>query len=491
MEKHVLSKSTFIRGTQCQKSLWLNKHRRDLKDELSTAQEAIFSTGTNVGELAQKLYPGGVDCSPESFYDWRPSINKTKELIQAGEKVIYEAAFQYDGVMAAIDILVNEDGKWKAYEVKSSSSVKEVYEKDASLQYYVITKSGVELEDISIIHLNTSYIRIGELDLNQLFTTVSVFNMVKTFQSWIKKNIELFKQTLTLDKEPEVKIRSHCSDPYQCDFTGNCWKHIPDYSVFNLTRISKKAWDLYDMGILEIKDIPDDFPLSNAQQIQREGEIYNVRNINKIGITAFLDDLNYPLFHFDFETFMTAVPIFDYSKSYQQLPFQYSVHIQRSAQSKPEHKEHLAMVDGNDPRLNLIKQMIIDLEKQGDILVYNKGFEDGRLKELSNYFPEYSVPIQAIRLRLKDLATPFQKKDYYVKEMKGRYSIKNVLPALVPNLSYKDLEIQEGGTASRTFSEMIQGTFRGDIEEVRHHLLKYCKLDTYAMVKILGKLYEV
>ncbi len=165
MEKHILSKSTFIKGLQCEKALYLSKYNRELKDELSSLQEAIFSQGTRVGELAQDLFPGGVDCTPESYFDFQQAVIKTQEEIKKGTKIIYEAAFQFDGVLAALDILVNDDEGWKAYEVKSSTSVTETYILDASIQYYAITNSGIELKDISIIYINNKYIRIGEINI--------------------------------------------------------------------------------------------------------------------------------------------------------------------------------------------------------------------------------------------------------------------------------------------------------------------------------------
>ena len=160
MQKHVLSKSTFIRGVQCEKSLYLNKHARNLRDEISPEQMAVFSQGTNVGELAQGLFPGGVDCTPQSYYNFQESVERTLAEIAKGTKVIYEAAFQFNGVLAALDILVLEDDGWHAYEVKSSTKVSETYEMDATIQYYAITNSGIDLKDISIVHINNQYTQI-------------------------------------------------------------------------------------------------------------------------------------------------------------------------------------------------------------------------------------------------------------------------------------------------------------------------------------------
>lgn len=488
---HILSKSTFIRGVQCEKSLYFNKFKKEYRDKISENQQAIFTSGTDLGFLAQDLFPNGIDCSPEHYYNWGPSIQKTKELISINQPVIYEAAFEYEGVMAALDILVHKDGKWYGYEVKGSTSVKPTHHDDVSLQFYVINKSGLELEDISLIYLNNKYSKQGELDLNQLFKIESLYEIVNSKIQWVEKNIENFKEVLNMNDAPSKEIGPHCFKPYTCDFKGYCWSNIPEYSVFDLYSAQGKDWELYNRGIIEINDIPDDFKLSKSQQIQVLAEKNNEALINSEEISQFLDSLKYPLYHFDFETFATSVPLFDNSRPFQQLPFQYSLHVQNEINGECEHKEFLAHPENGDPRPLLIEQMIQDLGKTGDVLVYNKTFEDLKIKELIRDFPLYKKELEAIRLRLVDLATPFQKKYYYKKEMKGRYTIKNVLPALCPELSYKNLEIQEGGTASRCFSEMMLGKYRLDVDKTRKDLLAYCELDTLAMVKLLEKLYSV
>ncbi|HIA05249.1 MAG TPA: DUF2779 domain-containing protein, partial [Flavobacteriales bacterium] len=245
--KHTLSKSTFMKGCQCPKALYLNKHHYELKDEISAAQQAIFSRGTNVGELAQGLFPGGVDASPADYYKFQESVAKTQEFIAAGEKIIYEAAFQFDGVLCALDILVKKRGGWYAYEVKSSTKVSETYHLDASLQYYVITNAGIDLKDISIVHINNQYVRNGPLDIEQLFTIESVLEEVKELVPGHPNKIRQLKKILKLKEVPDIDIGPHCSTPYGCDFQGHCWKHIPgERSVFNLSYPGGRQWDLHD-----------------------------------------------------------------------------------------------------------------------------------------------------------------------------------------------------------------------------------------------------
>jgi len=489
MEKHILSKSTFIRGLKCHKSLYLNKYHKKLRDQLSQMQLAIFEQGSKVGELAQNLFPNGVDCTTQSFYDFSKALNTTKDLIKKGQKVIYEAAFQYNDVLAILDILVKDEDGWKAYEVKSSTSVSKTHIMDASIQSYVIQNSGIKLKDVSIVYINNQYYRHGNINLDELFSIESVHDQVLKNLPSIPDQIHKLKNVLTKPSIPKKDIGPHCTSPYNCDFMEHCWKHIPSYSVFNISNLNlEKKFELYNNNFINFDDVPIDFKLSKNQKMQIQCELNNEEVINKAELSKFLTNLKYPLYFLDFETFSTAIPIFDNTKPYQQLVFQYSLHVQQSINGTISHFEHLAETNGNDPRLKLIKQLIINCKGEGDILVYNISFEKGRLKELIDLFPIYKDTLENIISRLKDLMTPFQKKWFYNKEMKGSYSIKNVLPALVDNLSYKDLEIQDGGLASHTFAQLITNNNTKNIDSIRRNLLDYCHLDTLAMIKIVEKL---
>lgn len=487
--KHTLSKSTFIKGCQCKKALYLNKHHRDLKDPITPMQEAVFSRGTNVGELATELFPGGKDATPPTLYDFQQSVVTTWEFINSGESVIYEACFQFDEVLAALDILIKKDGKWHAYEVKSSTKVSDTYLLDASLQYHVITSSGLPLESISIVHLNNKYERIGELNIKELFKVVDITNEVLKLQKVVQGKIPELKQVLKLSTAPDIKIGKHCSTPYNCDFTGHCWQHLPaERSVFSLSNARGKDWELYEQGIYSLNDVPADYPLNEKHRMQINGYQRDEKHIDHKAVDHFLNEVSYPLYYFDFETIQPAVPLWDHSVPYQQLAFQYSLHYQSEKGAPLDHMEYLAETNGSDPRIALMEQLIKETERPGDIWVYNIGFERRVLKEMGRQLPQYNDQALVIAERLKDLMIPFQKRMYYTPDMDGRYSIKNVLPALIPELSYSDLDIQDGGSASRIFEDMVNGTFEGDVVGTRKQLLEYCKMDTFAMVKLLEKL---
>ena len=492
MNRYRLSKSTFIRGTQCEKSLYLYKHHYNLKDPIPTSLQAVFDQGTNIGLLAQSLFPNGVDASPVNHFKMGGSVDKTLDFISKGETTIYEATFLYNDVLAALDILAKDHDGWKAYEVKSSTKISDIYIKDAAIQYYTITNSGINLKDISIVYINNQYVKNGEIDINELFTVESVLDQVLDYLPRIPNEIKRLKNVIESPEIPQVNIGPHCSDPYDCDFKGTCWKHIPEYSVFDISRLnSDKKFDLYNQGVVTLDQIDlSQVDLNPNQVLQIQSELSGSTHIDIDEIRNFTSELSYPLYFLDFETIGPAVPIYDGSRPYQQLVFQYSLHIQETSTSETEHREFLA-VPTEDPRIGFIEQLIHDCGSNGDILVYNIGFERGRLNNLIEVFPMYSNELSGIINRLKDLMIPFQQKWYYTPEMRGSYSIKSVLPALVPELSYNDLPIKEGGTASNTFLSMVNGTFKGDLKETKDELLKYCERDTFGMVKIIERLLSI
>ena len=492
LSKYQLSKSTYIRGLQCEKSLYLYKHHYKDRDPIPASLQTVFDQGKKVGILAQELFPRGVDASPKNYFKIAESAVKTKDLIAKGHEIIYEATFIHNEVLTALDILVKKESGWVAYEVKSSTKISPTYIKDAAIQYHTIVNSGINLQDIFIVHINNQYTRNGDLNINQLFSIESVKDQVLEYIPRIHNEVNRLKGVILRTSIPDIKIGSHCTDPYDCDFKGTCWKDVPEYSVFDIQRLSqKRKFELFNKGIKTLDQIDLEEEILNPNQVlQIKSELEEQSFINENEIKGFIDQLNYPLYFLDFETFGPAIPVYNDSRPYQQLVFQYSLHIQDSEDSELIHEEYLADPK-SDPRVNFIKQLIKNCGSSGDIIVYNIGFERGKLEDLANTFPEYSDELSDIIHRLKDLMIPFQKKWYYTPEMKGSYSIKKVLPALVPEMSYEDLEIKEGGTASNTFLSMVNGSFTGDENNMRRQLLDYCKLDTLAMVKILDSLSQI
>jgi predicted RecB family nuclease len=484
VEKHILSKSTFLRGLQCPKSLYLYKNFIQLRDTPSTEQQAIFNRGNHVGLFAQKLFPGGKDASPVKRSDNLSAVAKTKELIEEGCEIIYEAAFQHEQVLAILDILVKKDGRWYAYEVKSSTKISQTYLLDASLQYWVINGSGTQLEDISLITINNQYIRKGDLDPHALFNIRSVKKEALSNQDMITEKIMQSKLVAASAQMPEVRIGEQCFSPYNCDFMGTCWKSVPKNSVFEITGISKAdQFALYDAGIKTINEIPSENLLDKNANLHISSSKSGETVVDKAAVKHFLAKISYPVYFMDFETFMPALPVYEATKPYQHIPFQYSLHYKSEQAAPVLHYEFLAE-QGLDPRRAFIERLLEHTSGNGSILVFDALMEKNVLNGLKKDFPEFSQQIEERLSRFVDLMIPFQSKAFYHPAMKNSFSIKNLLPALAPELSYTDLKISSGSIAMIAFEKLQTETDMFRILEVREQLLEYCKMDTLAMVRI-------
>lgn len=487
-----LSKSLYTRGLQCVKSLWLRKYKKELLTSPDTATQAIFEIGNSVGDYACQLFPNGIKIPFEgtSFED---KIILTQDLINQGRNVIYEATFQYEGILAMVDILTIHDDVMSIYEVKSSTEVKEVYLDDAAIQYYVLNGLGYDVKKVNIIHINNAYVRGDELEIHKLFNIVNVTQIVLEKQCNIPFYLKEFEYCLShKEHEPNIDIGLHCSNPYECDAWNYCWcvqRQIPEYSIFNISRLNaKRKFEYYQQGIVHFHQLSDISSFSLSQQIQITSELEQKEIIHKEAIQAFLETLSYPVYHLDFETFQQSIPLWKGINPYCQIPFQYSIHIDYG-DGRLEHKEFLGD-ENSDPREALAKQLINDIPTNVTVLAYNMGFEKGVIRKLAQSYPTLATPLMSIHDNIKDLMTPFQNKDYYHPNMKGSYSIKQVLPSLVPEMekAYKELNlVHHGGEAMQTFANLPHMD-KETRKAYRNALLEYCKLDTLAMVKVLEKL---
>ena len=478
-----LSKSLFIRGLQCHKSLYLKKHQPDLAEAPSEDQQARMESGQESGILAQNLFPGGIEIPYEGLtYD--EQLVKTDEAVKAGH-TIYEGAFRYDNIFVKVDILHKGVNGWELYEIKGSTQVKEYHTNDLALQYYVLKNAGISVSKACLVHINNQYIRNGEIEVDKLFTSEDLTDLVQGKEGFVREEIAKMREMLNGDV-PQIDIGSYCDDPYPCDFGGHCWKHIPEGSVFDLAGSGADRYDLYYSGIKRLTDIPTDI-LPNSQRIQVECARNKSSIIDKEQVREFLSKLWYPLYFLDFETFMPAIPPYDGMSPYQQMPFQYSLYVQKSEGSPLEHYEYLAQPNA-DPRRELIEKLLHEIPKGSCGLAYNSSFEVNRLNELAAWCPEYKNNIAEITQNMIDLAAPFRSKHVYSWEMGGSYSQKAVLPALVPELSYDGMEVADGGMAMDAYFQMCTSEDQEEINRIRTALLEYCKLDTLGMVKILEKL---
>lgn len=485
-----LSKSRFVSGCQCEKKLFFDVFRKDLKPQASEQQQMLFDTGHRLGVLAQSVFPDGSDATIDVEGNWKIAIERTEQWIQEGKPTIYEATFSIPGGFAALDILHHQNGERWAIEVKSSTSVKDYHLTDAAFQYFVMKQAGFPPDRVFLMHVNNTYIKTGDIDPRALFHLAEITEIVLQRQQEVQlKHIELM-QMLDTTTEPTREIGKHCSSPFTCDYMHHCWSHLPQNHVFNLNNARGKDWQLYEQGVLDLAEIPVDFPLNHRQDLQVKGVKFNEQYVDKDKIRDFLKPLEGPLYFFDFETVNAAIPVLNGTRPFEQVPFQYSLHITDLNGDIIEHKEFLAEPGGfsdsgqTDPRLQLIWQLKKDFGAEGNIIAYNATFEKMVLKALSESFPEERLFLESLINRFKDLLIPFKSGWYYRPEMGASASIKYVLPAIAPEFSYDDLQIGNGGLASNTFNAMIENCFDGDIQTTRNHLLAYCERDTEGMVVI-------
>lgn len=487
-----LSKSQYVRGLQCVKSLWLYKNKKEAVSPPDPSAQNVFDTGTRVGELACQLFPNGHKI-PFEGTTFAEKIALTQSMIEEGIETIYEATFGFDGILVMVDILHKGLNGWEIYEVKSSTEVKDVYLHDASIQLYVLEGSGLGVSSVNIIHLNNKYMRGKELEVAKLFTVVNVTEEARDLQINVPSYLANF-ETIVADseREPSIEIGTHCFNPYECDCMNYCWIDVPEYSIFDLASIRKdKAFTLYRNGIKTFDDIGDISGFSTGQQVQILSEQRQSTIIDRDAIREFVQSLSYPLYHLDFETFQQPIPEFEGVSPFQQIPFQYSLHIEYE-NGEFGHREFLGE-EGKDPREALAMKLVEDIPTNVTVLAYNMGFEKGVIRKLSELFPHLATSLMMIHDNIQDLMTPFQKKHYYTPAMKGSYSIKYVMPALVPEMqmAYKNLDgIHNGGEAMSAYASLHLIEDADERQKIRQSLLAYCKLDTLSMVKVLEKLRE-
>ena len=475
--------------------LWLKEHLPDEFDD-TVMNQTVLSTGNDVGDLAMGLFGEYTEVSyTEKLGDMIPA---TQKLIDEGVENICEASFSYDGCFCSVDILRNlGNKKVELYEVKSSTELKEIYEHDVSYQHYVLTKLGYDVQKVCLVHIDTSYVRHGELELDKLFKILDLTEVAKSKLDEVEENIKKFREYLKSESEPECDIGEHCSKPYSCGYWEHCAVDMPEsdeptvWEISSLRNNKKQAF--YDQGLITFEQLYNAGVLEGKYLQQVEVEVQNLPpQIDKAQITDFLDTLSYPIYFLDFETFNPAIPLYDNSSPYQQIVFQYSLHYIEEDGGELKHKECLAY-PGSDPRRQIAEQLCIDIPLDVCTTAFNMSFEKGKIKILAELYPDLHDHLMNIHDNIKDLMIPFQKRWYYTKEMQGSFSIKYVLPALYPNepeLNYHNLEgVHNGGEASDTFMAM-QKMDKEELEIWREHLLRYCELDTFAMVKVLEKLRE-
>lgn len=493
--KHGLSKSRYTQFRLCDKALWLGVFKPD-EAVLDDAARERFAAGTEIGEVAKGLlgdYEDMTVCGLDGRLNYALMIEKTADAVARGIENICEAAFSIDGNYCAVDILHKTENGYAIYEVKSSTQEdKEIYAWDVAYQKYVLTRCGLNVEGSFLVCINNEYVRQGEIDLQQLFKVNDISDAVEKEYSSVDSNTIIAKKVLE-GYEPDTGLSMGCHKPYHCAFWQYCTRNVPKPSVLNLYKMDwVKRFEHYHAGRITFEDVKD-LALTPKQRMQVECTLERKESINKEGIQSFLGTLTYPLYYLDFESIMPAIPLYDGTRPYQQLPTQYSLYIQKEPCGELIHKEFLAPSKGN-PLRPIAETLCRDIPTDVSVLVFNKGFECTVLAELAKLFPDLADHLLAIKDNVKDLLAPFSKGYYYLPAMGGSFSIKSVLPALFPNdpaLDYHALDemCQNGGMAMNLFPE-LQEMSPEEEEKARRALLDYCRLDTLAMVKVLEKLYD-
>lgn len=487
-----ISKSRFLSGLQCHKLLWTQYTAKDRIPPTDPATQAIFNQGHQVGEIAKQFFADSIEIGEGLVKEFDEIFERTHEGLTI-RRPLFEPALAHGSGFARADILdpVGTD-EWEIVEVKSSTEVKAVNIDDIAFQRYVFEGAGVRIRHCYLLHISNAYIRSGGIDPHCLFTKVDVTDLVSERLPRIEAELQEMIAVIEQEQEPEIGIGPYCDDPYPCPLHDFCWAHLPQHSVFTLSRIGKKGWDLYESGIMDIAAIPDGYKLSGNQMLQKVAVVSGTERIEKDKIRAFLQSLQYPVYYLDFETINPAVPLFDGTKPYQQIPFQFSLHVHDAPDGELVH--YMFLAEGKiDPRPEFMRLLEQYLGDRGSIVVYTQGFEKGIMKACVQALPEYAMWYDEIEPRIADLLVPFRSMDYYHPAQHGSASIKAVLPVLT-ELRY-DGDIADGAIAS---SEYLRVTF-GDVEEadrirVRSALEKYCELDTMAMVRVvesLGRLTEI
>jgi hypothetical protein len=396
----------------------------------------------------------------------------------------------FDDVIIRADIIVRVEGGWDLYEVKSASEVTGAFLNDVSIQRYVMDGAGLKVRSANLVHINTESARRGEVDVYELFKVADVTGKVESLTGGISAVLDSQKKTLESSSVPTVFIGEHCRKPYECDFKGHCWAHVPENSVFDLANARyDKKFSLWEGGVKLVRDIPAGTKLSAPQALQVQAARTGKAFVDIASITGHLRGLQWPRYHLDFETFNAAIPPYAGMRPFQQLPFEASVHIQDAPGAPIRHEEYIC--DGSkDPRNDMIVFLVNTIGPIGSVIAYNKSFEGGCLKDLADItLGQSSARLLSIVDRLWDLATPFRKAHYVHPDFKGSWSIKNILPVLVPGMGYEGLAIKDGAAAMAAYSRLVKEAMTPEQRaQIMADLKTYCGQDTMAMVKLLEHL---
>ena len=508
------SKSKFVAAwSHCNKYAWLDKHVPNEKTKPDEFTESLFDNGHKVGALAQKFFNVDVDVTTtkeDGSLDIIAMVAKTKDCIAKGVQVIAEAAFDFNGLYCAVDILKrNADGGYNIYEVKSSkidtkkykkySGVKEKYVIDAAYQQYVLKNCKINVNKVNVVLLSRGYAREKDLELDKYFVICDVTSYTTALQKEVEDKLAEIEGVLKIAAEPKQDFIKNC---YKCDYFTYCSRNIAKPSVFDIYKLDFNVkCDLYNKGV-SFFDAPkhaETIKGASFKQIEycnRPNDTY----VDKEKINEFLDSLEFPLYSLDFETYQAVVPEFEGVQPYDAIPFQYSLHVMKVADgdynmdSNDIEERHFLDISGKDCRRAIAESLVKDIPYGACVIAYNtESVEKKIIEKLANQFPDLAGHLLSFKYR--DPKPLFQNGYCYNTKMWKSFSIRSVLPALYPNEAEMDYHNLEGsirnGQQAMTAIEKTKDLSLEEVEQIKQDLIRYCALDTFALVKIIHKLYEV
>ena len=478
-----LTSATYLNGIHCPKRLWYEEKRPEKAPPPSLYQQRLSDEHKAVKTLVYAYFPTGVHIDAE---DPNVAVRQTEAAMRRGESCLFDAAFRSNGVFVRCDILQKDAKGWRIIEIRASKKFKKEYLPKLALQKYILDTCRIPISATHLILLNEACVYP---DLSNLFVGEDVSDMVNSLKQEVPGYLSTFKRVLHRDVEPNVLIgKNLCNRPHRCPFKTSCWTFVPKNSVFTIPKIKDpEATALAENGIFHLSDLPADFPLTPAQSIYVNSVLESKPAINGTALRQELAKLQYPIHFLDFEADRPAIPRFDGFKVHEEFPFQYSCHALQP-DGVVTHHEYLH-TDTTDPRPPLLKSLLAGISDRGSIVVYSRSSEGRILRGLAKSFPEYASALQSIIDRLWDQLTVLRK-HYEHPDFCGSKSLKTVLPVLVPSLSYKTLDIQEGGDAPAVWNMMLSANSETERQEWNRRLRAYCQLDTLAMVEIHKVLQE-
>lgn len=499
-----MNKNNYLNLLSCHKKYWLMKNQ---KETLTIEDENYFIMQYQYKQMFNSYKKLFVDAKEIDISNLEIAELETKELLKQGHNTIFNAVFKEkeSNDFVVVDCLFNNGKTLEISQIHLAKSIElrifldsaGSYDEDLLQELAFLNRTvdqfiadnselGLSHSTTHIITLNSNYTREGELDLLKLFVKYSMDSVIKTDE--MKKKIDNdINEIIKVDQHhsaPHVMIGNFCKKPYDCPFRSQCWKNVESNSIHFLPRITeKKRTDLLSAGFETVEQITDFSLLTDNQKTLVKNIQLNKIVKNPMKMMMFFNRMQYPLYFLDFEAMIPSVPLYDKTKPFDIIPTQYSLHIQ-DRNNVLTHTEYIHKMP-TDPRLQIALNLIEDLGDKGSIIVYNKTFESSVITNLTNLFPDLAVDLAKLQNRLVDLMAPFKDGDYFHPKMYFSYSLKAVLPALVPELSYKSLDIQNGAQAMQVYFDLLEEKDSNKKQIMLKNLAEYCKMDTLAMVKIL------